>query len=94
MKLQYINTIILFFLESVKPERLIYKKSGKYNLSLKSLRISEDGRSYTIDRATLVMKDYINSYNCEIFETFVDQESLMKARINLFIQEIKNKNKF
>jgi hypothetical protein len=83
-----------FFLESVKPERLIYKKSGKYNLSLKSLRISEDGGSYTIDRATLVMKDYINSYNCEIFETFVDQESLMKERINLFIQEIKNKNKF
>jgi hypothetical protein len=82
------------FLDSDKPEKSIYKKSGKYNLSLKSLRISEDGGSYTIDRATLVMRDYINGYNCEIFKTFVDQESLMKLRIKRFIEEIKNKNKF
>jgi hypothetical protein len=82
------------FLDPKNPDKLIYKKSGKYNLSLKSLKILEDGNSYTIDRETLVMRDYINGFNCKIFETFIDQEFLMKARINLFIQEIKNKNKF
>ena len=82
------------FLDPKNPEKLIHKKSGKYNLSLKSLRIFEGGDTYTIDRATLVMRDYVNGFNCEIFETFIDQESLMKLRINLFIQEIKNKNKF
>lgn len=82
------------FLDPKNPEKLIHKKSGKYILSLKSLRIFEDGDTYTIDRATLVMRDYVNGFNCEIFETFIDQESLMKLRINLFIQEIKKKNKF
>lgn len=82
------------FLDSDKPEKSIIKKLGKYDLSLRRLRISGDGGSYTIDRETLVMRDYQNGYNCEIFETFIDQESLMKVRINLFIQEIKNKNKF
>ena len=82
------------FLDSDKPEKSIIKKSGKYDLSLRRLRISGDGGSYTLDRETLVMRDYVNGYNCEIFETFIDQESLMKARINLFIKEIKNKNKF
>ncbi len=82
------------FLDPKNPEKLIDKKSGKYNLSLKSLRIFEGGNIYTIDRETLVMRDYVNGFNCEIFETFIDQESLMKLRINLFIQEIKNKNKF
>ena len=88
------------FLDSDKPEESIIKKSGKYKLSLRSLRISGDGGSYTINRETLVMRetytvpDFVKSYNCEIFETFIDHESLMKVRINLFIQEIKNKNKF
>ena len=82
------------FLDSDKPEKSIIKKSGKYDLSLRRLRISGDGGSYTLDREKLVMRDYVNGYNCEIFETFIDQESLMKARINLFIKEIKNKNKF
>ena len=96
------NKVIIYsyyhsmFLSPSNPDKIISKKEGKYRLSLDELRIFENGSLYNINRSNLVMKDKnnIGNYNCEIFETFLDTETLMKIRVNLYIQEIKNKNKF
>jgi len=100
---KYHNSI---YLDPDKPEKLIYKNSAKYFLSLRSLRIDEDVGSYTINRATLEMRSSSGSgssfrihgpHNCEIIEKLFsddDLENIMRLRINRYIQEIKNKNKY